>query len=145
VSATGLQVGDTETSPNRTITEADVIGFAGLSGDFNPLHIDAQHAAKTPYGRRIAHGLLGTSVAAGLFTWTDMSRSLQSSLIAMLGVEARYLAPLFPGDTVSVTATVKDVRETSKADRVVITIERALINQDGTRVQEIVTPLLVRR
>jgi len=144
-SASALKVGLSEISPRRTITEADVAAFAGLSGDFNPLHTDELHAAKTSYGRRIAHGLLGTSIAAGLFTSTDMSRSLQPDLIAMLGIEARYLAPLFPGDTVSVTATVSEIRETSKSDRILVTIERKLVNQDGKVVQEIVTPMLIRR
>ena len=63
----------------------------------------------------------------------------------MLGIEARYLAPLFPGDTVSVTATVSEIRETSKSDRILVTIERKLVNQDGKVVQEIVTPMLIRR
>ena len=61
-----LAVGEVVESPGRTITEADVVFFANLSGDFNPLHTDAEYARTTTFGERIAHGLLGLSVASGL-------------------------------------------------------------------------------
>ena len=140
-----LTVGIGEVSPRRTIGEADVAAFAALSGDRNPLHVDETHAAATPFGRRIAHGLLGTAIASGLFTETDLSRSLQHALIAMLGIEAKFDAPIFFGDTVELEATVADLRPTSSGDRGIATIERRLRKVDGTAVQLIVTPLLLRR
>jgi acyl dehydratase len=140
-----LTVGVAEVSPRRTIEEADVIAFAELSGDRNPLHLDEAHAAATPFGRRIAHGLLGTAIASGLFTETELSRSLQQALIAMLGVEVRFEAPIFFGDTVELEATVTDLRPTSSGDRGIATIERRLRKVDGATVQLIVTPLLLRR
>jgi acyl dehydratase len=140
-----LTVGMSEVSPRRTIGEADVTAFAALSGDHNPLHVDETHAAGTQFGRRIAHGLLGTAIASGLFTETDLSRSLQQALVAMLGVEATFEAPIFFGDTVELEATVADLRPTSSGDRGVATIERRLRKADGTAVQLIVTPLLLLR
>jgi acyl dehydratase len=140
-----LEVGLREASPARTITEADVSAFAGLSGDFNPLHVDAVAAAATTFGRRIAHGLLGTAVASGLFTRTELSHSLQGSLIAMLGVEARFLAPIFFGDTIHVVAEVAELRDTENAGRGVAMIRRAVVNQDDATVQLIMTPMLLRR
>lgn len=140
-----LSVGISEVSPRRTIGEADVTAFAALSGDRNPLHVDETHAAAGPFGRRIAHGLLGTAIASGLFTETDLSRSLQRALIAMLGIEAKFEAPIFFGDTVELEATVTDLRPTTSGDRGVATVERRLRKADGTAVQLIVTPLLLRR
>lgn len=140
-----LTVGMGEVSPRRTIGEGDVSAFAALSGDRNPLHVDETHAAAGPFGRRIAHGLLGTAIASGLFTETDLSRSLQRALIAMLGVEARFEGPIFFGDTVEVEATVTDLRPTSSGERGIATVERRLRKADGTVVQRIVTPLLLRR
>lgn len=140
-----LTVGIGDVSPRRTIGEADVTAFAALSGDRNPLHVDATHAAAGPFGRRVAHGLLGTAIASGLFTETDLSRSLQRALIAMLGVEAKFEAPIFFGDTVELEATVTDLRPTSSGDRGIATLERRLRKVDGTAVQLIVTPMLLRR
>lgn len=139
-----LELGLAETSPRRTITEADVAAFSGLTGDFNPLHTDALHAAETRFGRRIAHGLLGTSIAAGLFTATELSRSLQPALIALLEVEARYLAPIFPGDTIWVEAEVIGLDLGRRGGSGVVTVERLVRNQEGAEVQRIVTPLLVK-
>lgn len=140
-----LEVGMSDLSPRRTIGEADVAAFAALSGDHNPLHVDETHAAATQFGRRIAHGLLGTAIASGLFTATDLSRSLQKALIAMLAVEAKFEAPIFFGDTVEVEATVTELRETSAPERGVAIVERRLRKDDGTSVQLITTPLLLRR
>jgi len=140
-----LERGMSETSPGRTVTEADVVAFAGLSGDYNPLHTDAVHAARGGYGRRVVHGLLATAIASGLFTRTELSSSLQPSLVAMLGLDVRFLAPVFFGDTLSVCATVIELRPTRDGARGVATIERVLLTQEGTRAQEIVTPLLLDR
>lgn len=138
-----LELGLAETSPRRTITEADVVAFSGLTGDFNPLHTDELHAAETRFGRRIAQGLLGTSIAAGLFTATDLSRSLQPGLIALLAVDATYLAPIFFGDTIWVEAEVTDLEPSKSGGSGVVTIERLVRNQDETQVQRIITPMLV--
>jgi 3-hydroxybutyryl-CoA dehydratase len=138
-----LTVGTTTTSPRRTVTEADVVGFAGLSGDFNALHTDEVAASTTPFGTRIAHGLLGTSIASGLFTRTALSTSLQESLIALLGVDCRYVNPLRIGDTVHVKAEITELRPTSDPSRGVVIVERRLVNHEGALIQVITTPMLI--
>lgn len=140
-----LALGLSEISPGRTVTEADVVAFASLSGDFNALHVDAVEAAGGPFGERIAHGLLCTAIASGLFTRMALSASLQGSLIAMLAVHVKFLAPVRFGDTIAVTAAVTDLRKTQRPDRGVVTLTRVVRNQEGIVVQEIVTPMLVRR
>ena len=140
-----LAVGMSDLSPGRTIGEADVVAFAGLSGDFNPLHVDRSQAERGPFGERIAHGMLGAVVASGLFTATALSRSLQTALVAMLGTEIRYEKPIRFGDTIRVEAEITDLRESSGGDCGVATIERRVLNQDDAVVQKIVTPMLVRK
>lgn len=140
-----LEVGLADVSPRRTIGAAEVSAFAGLSGDFNPLHVDREFAAAGPFGEPIAHGLLGTAVASGLFTATALSRSLQPALVAMLGLEVRFEAPIFLGDTVRVEAEVTELRETGKDDRGIAVIERRLRKQDDAVSQRILTPMLLLR
>lgn len=139
-----LSVGDAATSPGRTIGEADVLAFAGLSGDYNQLHMDAEFAAhQSSFSKRVAHGLLGLAVASGLFTRTWLGQGIQRHMVAMLSVEWRFVAPLFIGDTVHVEARVADLRATSKPGRGIAVIERALVNQAGDTLQEGSTPMLI--
>jgi 3-hydroxybutyryl-CoA dehydratase len=140
-----LSVGLRERSPARTVTEADVVAFAGLSGDYNPLHVDAVTAASSHFGERVAHGVLGIAIASGLFTRTELSQSLQGSLVALLGIDARFLGPLLLGDTVHVDAEVVELRETKNGDRGVAVLSRAVVNQRDETIQTITTPMLVRR
>lgn len=130
-------------TPGRTITEADVVHFAGLSGDFNPLHTDAVFAAGTPYGRRIAHGVLGLAVATGLRQRTGV---LDGSVLALLEIRQwRFVRPVFIGDTVHVRWRVVEKRPTSRPDRGVLVQQVQLWNQDGQVVQEGILVSLVRR
>ncbi|GAA4374484.1 MaoC/PaaZ C-terminal domain-containing protein [Agromyces bauzanensis] len=140
-----LHVGMSESSPARTVTEADVVMFAALSGDFNWLHTDAHRAAQSEFGERIAHGLLGTSIASGLFTRTAFSQSLQDSLVAMLGVDCKFERPIHIGDTLHVEAQIVSIRPGADGKRGIATIERRVINQHGERVQLLTTPMLIRR
>ena len=66
------QIGQEFISPGRTVTEADIVAYAGISGDYSQLHISQEHARKTQFGQRVAHGLLGLTIAQGLETWTDI-------------------------------------------------------------------------
>jgi acyl dehydratase len=137
-----LTAGDTFTTGARTLTEADVVGFAGLSGDFNPIHTDAEFAKETPYGQRVVYGLLGISILTGLLDRTGL---FSGSAIAMLGInEWKFTAPIFIGDTVHVRLTITDVRRTSKPDRGVVGRFFELINQDGAVVQQGNIDLMVR-
>ena len=105
-----MEVGALWTSGARTITAADVVAFAGVSGDFNPLHVDAVHAAATDFGERIAHGALVLAVATGLRQQQGIFRG---TLKAWLGIsDWRFRAPVRIGDTVHVVTTVAGRRET---------------------------------
>lgn len=140
-----LVEGMTAVSPARTVTETDVVAFAGLSGDYNPLHTDERRAAASAYGRRVVHGMLGAAIASGLFTRTQLSIRLQASLIAWLGLDWRFVSPIFIGDTIHVEATVTATRHTRDPDRGIVTIERVVRNQDGTVTQSGTTHMMVRR
>jgi acyl dehydratase len=107
-----LRPGDVFTTAARTVTESDVVAFAGLSGDFNPIHTNAEFAATTPYKQRVVYGLLGMSILTGLLDRTQM---FSGSAIAMLGIrDWRFTAPIFIGDTVHAKMTIDAVRPTSK-------------------------------
>jgi acyl dehydratase len=105
-----LDVGQRWLTGARTVTEADIVAFAGLSGDFNPIHVDAEHAATTRFGERIAHGALVLAIATGLRQQQGVFRG---TLKAWLGMrEWRFQAPVRIGDTIQVVAEIKERRET---------------------------------
>lgn len=131
-------------SPRRTVTEADVVAFAGLSGDHNPLHTDQVHASATRFGDRIAHGLLGTAIASGLFTRTAMSARLAEALVALTDLEWRFAAPIHIGDTIHVEARVAECAMTRSGQHGLVWLDRQVVNQDGQVVQQGRTRLLVR-
>ncbi len=124
----------------RTITETDIVGFAGLSGDFNPLHMDEVFAKSTMFGQRIAHGLLGLSVASGL-----ESVEAPWKIMAFMGLEWKFKKPIFIGDTIRHESKVIAKKELSDKDRGIIKLERNLLNQNQELVQTGVFTLLVSR
>ena len=140
-----LNIGDKTTSASRTITEADIVNFAGLSGDYNPIHIDVTYAEKSPFKQRIAHGLLVLSIASGLFTTTDLNLSIKGSLIALMDVKCQFKNPVFIGDTIHVEAEIKEKKETSKGDRGVVIMERIVYKQNGDVALKIEATLMMRR
>ncbi len=127
-----FKIGDTWSTKGRTITETDIVNFAGLSGDFNQLHMDEQYAGKTQFGKRIAHGLLGLAISSGLTQALDI---YNDTIIAFLGLTWKFTGPIFIGDTVHVEQTVASLRKTSKPGRGVATFEVKLINQNNETVQ----------
>jgi acyl dehydratase len=135
-----LAVGDRWVSPVREITEADVVQFADLTGDYNPLHMDEEFARHSPFRRPIAHGLLGLAVVAGLG-----SESPLVDTVALLGVrDWEFLKPVYFGDQVHVVTEVVDLRPNGRrCGRVVL--QRSLINQDGLIVQRGTFESLVAR
>lgn len=137
-----IQVGDEYVSPGRTITEADIVAFAGLSGDYNVLHTDAEYMKTSIFGERIAHGLLGLSISSGLG-----SRAIVRpyATIAFLGLRWRFKGPIKIGDTIKVRMRVSDKKETSKPDRGIVTLQRSVLNQRGEVVQEGDTELMIER
>ncbi len=126
-----LSLGERWKSPGRTMTEADIVNFAGMTGDYNPLHIDHEFVADTPWGKPIAHGLLGLSWVAGLG-----SNAPRPNTVALVAIrEWEFLKPVFVGDTLHVvTEVVGKQAKGRRAGRV--TWKRSLVNQRGVVVQE---------
>src|SRR5258708_3814702 len=112
----------------RTITEADIVNFAGLSGDFNPMHTDAEFAAKTPFGKRVAHGALGLSVATGLLYQLGF---MEGTILAFTGLEWKFRDPIYIGDTIKVTAKVTGRRDMASAGGGLVTFDVKVVKQDG--------------
>lgn len=128
---------------HRTITESDVVTFAGWSWDTNPVHTDAESARDGRFGKRIAHGLLGMSVAMGLASRLGV---FESCSIALLGVnDWTFLRPLFITDTVHCTVEILEARPTSNGDAGILERKFTLINQAGEVVQEGRIDLMVSR
>jgi acyl dehydratase len=138
-----LPLEKTFVTSGRTITEADVVAFAGLSGDFNSLHVDETFAASTPFGGRIAHGLLVLSIASGLSTRLPVLVALQPSLLGMTEVTCRWLAPVRIGDTVRVELTFTAAQLTRSGTRGRVTERRVVLNQDDVTVLDSQWTLLV--
>jgi len=134
-----IAVGEEYESPGRTVTETDIVIFAGLSGDYNVLHTDAEFMKGSIFGERIAHGLLGMAMQSGL-----LSRAMHPyAILASAGIRWKFKGPIKIGDTIRVRARVAAKRETSKPDRGLITLERKVLNQRDEVVQEGETDLLV--
>ena len=103
--------GDTAVTQGRTITEADVTNFAGVSGDFNHLHTDAERMGESMFGERIAHGMLVVSAATGLL-WQARSPEEREAVVAFYGIDdLRFRQPTYIGDTIRVELEVIETRE----------------------------------
>lgn len=137
-----FEVGETYRSPARTVTEADVVSFAGLSGDYNPLHTNAEFAGQTPFGERIAHGMLLAAMATGMANWTGV---FEGTTIALMEQLIRYKSATKFGDTVHLELTVAEKKTTSKPDRGVVTFDSQVLNQRGEVVIEGQWVLMMRR
>lgn len=124
----------------RTVTEGDVVNFACLSWDHNPLHTDREYAAGTMFGKRIAHGLLGTVMHAGL-----SYQMTEGTLLAFLELTWQFKLPIYIGDTIHVEQFVKDMRDTSKEDRGILTFQKEVINQRKEVVQTGTTTILLAK
>jgi len=114
-----LKVGETA-SITKTITQEDIEKFADLSGDRNPIHLDEEHAKGTRFGRRIAHGMLTSSLISNV-----IGNELPGVGSIYLSQTLQFLAPVFPGDTVTACATVTSVRE----DKPIVKLETVCKNQ----------------
>ena len=140
-----LNVGDRFVSPARTITEADIVAFAGLSGDYNALHTDAAFAATTVHGQRIAHGLLVLSITSGLSTRLPVMKAMETTIIGLAELRCRWRKPSFIGDTIRVELTVDGKTESKKPDRGTIVLRRTARNQHDEAVLESDWSLVVKR
>lgn len=140
-----LTVGRSWSGATRTVTENDVDQFAELTGDRFPLHTSDDYARRTPFGARIAHGLLGLSFAHGLM-WAGTGE-LDDSAIAFLGLrDWEFLSPIYFGDAIRPDYQVVAQRlSATKPDRGVVEFAVAVVNQDGTPVQRGRKTMLVAR
>ena len=116
-----IKIGD-EASLSRTITDAHIVNFAGITGDFNPVHVDAEYAQQSMFGERICHGML----MAGLIS-AVLGMQLPGSNAIYLGQDLKFTAPVKIGDTVTVTAKVTEKRD----DKRIIKLRTTVSNQKG--------------
>ncbi len=116
-----IKIGDTF-SIERLVTDELIRKFADVSGDHNPIHLDEEVAKSTRFGRRIAHGML-----SGAFISAVLGYELTERRIVYLSQTLKFTLPVFIGDTVTTTATVKTIRE----DKPVVTLETICTNQNG--------------
>ncbi|MGD0188172.1 MAG: MaoC/PaaZ C-terminal domain-containing protein [Roseiarcus sp.] len=137
-----FEVGSVVTTPARTVLEADIAMFAGLSGDYNPIHTDDEFAKQTEFGQRVAHGLLGLAIASGLSSRTGL---LDGTVVAFLGMdEWRFLKPIKIGDTIRLRWTVTEKRLSSKIGRGVMKRKMEIVNQRNEVVQSGAFTTLIR-
>lgn len=118
----------------RTITETDVVNFAGLSGDFNPLHMDEEYATNVSmFKKRVAHGMLGPVIMTGM---SNQMGIFEGTTIAFLEFTSKYAAPLEIGSTVHLELTPIEARKTSKPGRGIIKYQANLVDQTGKVINE---------
>jgi len=127
-----FQVGDVVVSAGRTITEADVVAFAGLSGDFTHIHTDAEVARQGMFGQRVAHGLLGLAVASGL---TAQLGFLEGTALAFRELSWKFSLPIFFGDTIHVEGTVNKLKAMRRLGGGSVALGVKVINQETKVVQ----------
>jgi len=124
-----FQVGQVVVTAGRTITESDVVAFAGLSGDYNQIHTDAAFASQGMFGQRVAHGLLGLSVASGLLAQRGF---IEGTVLAFREIKSwKFSLPIFMGDTIHAEATVTGLKPMRRLGGGAVTLTVKIINQDG--------------
>ena len=126
----------------RTVTEADVVQFAGLSGDYNPLHTDEEYMKDGPFKGRIAHGMLLASIATGQANQLGI---FEGSSIAVLSITLKFTGAVRFGDTVHTVLTCKEKKESSKPDRGTATFDIKMLNQRNETVMESQWVVLLKR
>jgi len=128
-----FELGKVMVTRGRTITEADLVNFAGLTGDYNPMHTDAEYAKNTQFGQRIAHGMLGLSYMVGLVYQMGF---LEGTIIAFLDATCKFRAPILIGDTIHGEMTVSELKDAERMGGGMVTSSFKLIKQDGTVTQK---------
>jgi 3-hydroxybutyryl-CoA dehydratase len=137
-----FEPGQTITSPARTITEADVVSFAALSGDWNAIHTDAVYAAQHFFGQRVAHGLLIMSIASGLAMRLGI---LEDTVLAFREIEGwKFSQPVFIGDTIRVRASVTQTKAMARLGGGSVSLKVEVLNQKDEAVQRGTWSVLVK-
>ncbi len=137
-----FQVGQEIVSGGRTITEADIVNFAGLTWDTNPMHTDAEYGKTTMFGERIAHGMLGLSYAVGLVWQLGV---LEGTVIAFRELDIKFKGPLKIGDTMHVVAKILETKPIRTAGGMVVIELRVLNQRDDVSYQGTMTVLVKGR
>jgi acyl dehydratase len=127
-----FEIGQTTVTASRTITETDVVNFAGLSGDFNAIHTDAVHAAQDTFGKRVAHGMLVQSIATGLAVQSGI---IEGTVLAFRELTCKFSLPIYFGDTVHVKIEITDKKFFRRLGGGNITMKYNVINQEDNVVQ----------
>jgi len=136
-----FEVGMSFVSPGRTVTETDIVSFAGLSGDFTQIHTNAEFSKSTIVGQRVAHGLLGLSIASGLAVRTGV---LEGTVIAFREIANwKFVKPIFIGDTVYVSLHVEETKPLPRLGGGIVNIELRLMNQDDEVVMKGIWKVLI--
>ena len=136
-----FEVGQRFETPRRTVIEADISWFAGLTDDFNPVHMDEVFAAQTDFKGRITHGPMIVGMAFGLASRADL---MDGTVLALLEIGWKFVKPVRPGDTISAVFTVLEKRETRAPDRGVVTLQIDVLNQHGEIAQTGTAKTLIR-
>lgn len=137
-----FEIGQRFVTPGRTITEGDIGAFAGLTGDYNPVHTDETFAAATEFGSRIAHGPMGIGIAFGLASRLDL---IDGTVVALLGVTWDFKAPMRPGDTIRALIEVTGKRPVKNPALGLIELGIELVNQREEILQNGMARLLLRK
>jgi acyl dehydratase len=136
-----FEVGQRFETPRRTVIEADISAFAGLTADFNPLHMDEVFAAENDFKGRITHGPMIVGMAFGLASRIDL---MDGTVLGLLDISWKFMKPVRPGDTIRVVVTILDKRRTKKPDRGVVTMQLDVRNQRDETVQVGVAKGMIR-
>jgi len=136
-----FEAGQRYETPRRTVIEADISQFAGLTADFNPLHMDEVFAAQSDFGGRITHGPMIVGMAFGLVSRIDL---FDGTVLGLLDIGWSFKAPVRPGDTIGVVVRVTGKRMNRKPDRGVVELELDVINQRGDLVQAGKAKVMIR-
>jgi acyl dehydratase len=137
-----FEVGQSIISVGRTITEADVVNFAGLTGDWTQIHTNAEYAAEHPFGQRVAHGLLGLSIASALATRLGF---IEDTVLAFREIASwKFSLPIFIGDTIRMRATVTETKPMRRLGGGLVAFKVEILNQDDKVAQRGIWGLLVK-
>ncbi len=136
-----FQPGQKIISAGRTVTESDIVGFAGLSGDFTQIHTDAEYSKTSPAGQRVAHGLLGLSIASGLAVQTGV---LEGTVLFFREIkEWKFVKPVFIGDTIHVELDVTETKAMRRIGGGTVDIALDVLNQNHETVMKGVWTVLI--
>ncbi|UCG25349.1 MAG: MaoC family dehydratase N-terminal domain-containing protein [Chloroflexota bacterium] len=136
-----IEVGKSLVTAGRTITESDIVSFAGISGDFNQLHVDAEYAKAGEFGQRVAHGLLVVSVTTGLIVQTGV---MEGTVLAFRELQWKFARPVFIGDTIRAEMTITESKALPRLGGGSVTAKIRVYDQHDQVVQRGTMVLLVR-